>query len=486
MWRFNDPTRNLLLLLFLGYHNQGLHEVHGFHLPLNRQIVTTRNSSILGQQRSHDNENLSDASSPSRREVIKSVSNIILSTSLLTVATDDVHALNLNPFMPPDQISNGGKYEQAKRATAYLVDSTIPPTLIPFRASREAAVLKNLGNGLGTPKTPFIEESLNLNNIMNKGVFGAIDFVQGMVQSDDDDSRSDKRKKAYDASFVFMGVDNKDQSDSMLAISIMSEILKPRRGMDTAVALEFVPVSLQSTLDQYLTSSQPDAETFLVDALVTDGKVSRDIVENQLPIIRFAKLKQLPLIACKPQPVDIDVVRKEGLQNINQERRADYVIDTQGFIEWTQEPRNRMYAEKSLLKDFDPMGENDTPGNFFAERILVHEAIASAIARYAVRHPKTLVMAIAPISDVRYFGGPNGRVVRICKKINPQIILDEEAVTTILLNPSAEETLSQSKFLRLEIGTKPDLLQYQTKVADYLWFSSMPKVNLLPRLMNGS
>ena len=62
--------------------------------------------------------------------------------------------------------------------------------------------------------------------------------------------------------------------------------------------------------------------------------------------------------------------------------------------------------------------------------------------------------------------------------------MDEGAITTILLNPSAEETLSMSRFLRLEIGTTPRTLQYQTKVADYLWFSSMPKVNMLPRMMN--
>jgi Uncharacterized iron-regulated protein len=471
----------------VGHQFQGqYHKAQGFHLPLNK--ILTAKSSVLRQQQTNDNEGLPESSLPSRREAIKSVSNAVLSTSLLTVATDDADALNFNPFLPPDQVSNGGKYEQAKRATAYLVDSTIPPTLIPFRAAREAAVLKNLGNGLGTQKTPFIEESLNLNNIMNKGVFGAIDFVQGIVQTDNGDgvSRTEKGKKAYDASCVFMGVDYKDQSDSMLAISIMSDIVKPRRGLDTALALEFIPISLQSTLDQYLTSSKPDADKVLVEALVTEGEVSRDIVETQLPLLQFAKMKQLSLIACKPQPLDIQVVRKEGLQNVNQERRVDYVMDTQGFIEWTQEPKNRMYSEKSLLKDFEPADEKDTPGNFFAERILVHEAVASAIARYAVRHPKTLIMAIAPLRDVRFFGGPNGRVVRICKKINPQMVIDEEAVTTILINPSAEETLSQSRFLRLEIGTKPELLQYQTKVADYLWFSSMPKVNMLPRLMNGS
>jgi hypothetical protein len=37
----------------------------------------------------------------------------------------------------------------------------------------------------------------------------------------------------------------------------------------------------------------------------------------------------------------------------------------------------------------------------------------------------------------------------------------------------------------LEIGTGPATLTSQAKIADYLWFSASPKVNLIPRLMNG-
>jgi len=329
--------------------------------------------------------------------------------------------------------------------------------------------------------------------MMNKGVFGTIDFVKGVVgeggdESEDGAPTDDKKKKAYDASFVFLGVDYDDdsKSDTELAIGLMTDIIKPRRGQDSALALEYVPFSLQSALDTYLTSSSGDAENALKDALMKDANLSQNMVENQLPILRFAKAKQLSLIACSPEVVDVQTVRTEGLQNVNQDRRADYVIDAEGFIAWTQDPKSKMYTEKSLLKDFVPMDEKDTPGNYFAEKILKHETMATAIAQYAVSHPKTLVLAIAPIKDVRFLGGPNGRLPRVCKVIKSDTNIDEEAVTTILLNPSAQETLSKSKFLRLEIGTAPRLLEYQTKIADYLWFSTMPKVNMLPRLMNGN
>ena len=96
-----------------------------------------------------------------------------------------------------------------------------------------------------------------------------------------------------------------------------------------------------------------------------------------------------------------------------------------------------------------------------------------------------MVYNIGSKTDVRFLGGPNGRIARVCNAIRPNTNIDDEAVTTILLNPTAQQTLSQSKFLRLEIGTAPANLPYQTKVSDYIWFSTMPKVNMLPRLMNG-
>jgi len=73
----------------------------------------------------------------------------------------------------------------------------------------------------------------------------------------------------------------------------------------------------------------------------------------------------------------------------------------------------------------------------------------------------------------------------VSRYLDPDSVVDDWAVTTILWNPSARETPSESRFLRLEIATAPNnWALYPTKVADYLMFSSMPRVNMLPRMMN--
>ena len=119
---------------------------------------------------------------------------------------------------------------------------------------------------------------------------------------------------------------------------------------------------------------------------------------------------------------------------------------------------------------------------------MVHEAAATAAAKYAVDRPESLVVIVAPIPDLRYLQGINGRIPRVAAALSGGLStnkITDDAVTTILLNPTAEETLSKSRYLRLEIGTGPETLEYQSKVADYFWFSSSPKVNMIPRLMNG-
>ena len=420
---------------------------------------------------------------PNRRQAIRSaVSAAATVLAAPTIEANRAEAIEVpvpNFLLPQSRQSiDGGAYRQARRATAYLVDSTIPPTLVPFRASREAAVLKQLGQSSGTSKEPFVEERINLNNIAQKSIFGTVDAIKSLAGSDG--AGRDGSKK--DATFVFLGVDYASGEDAELAAGLLTDIIKPRqRGEATALGLAFAPLSTQGALDAYARGGAD--ETSLIDALSGAG-VDRTAIDNYLPLIQFARSKKLALLALSPEAEDLAVVRKEGLQDVNIERRKQYVADADGFIALTQDPKYKLYAEKSLFKDFVPKSDKDKPGDFFAERILVHEAIATAASKWAMSRPDSLVAVVAPIQDVRFMGGPNGRVPRVCKFVNPLANVDEEAVTTILLNPSAEETLSASNFLRLEIGTTPKTLQYQTKVADYLWFSRMPKVNVLPRMMN--
>jgi len=477
--------------------------------------------------------NLKSSTTTRRSAIHRSLLTTTATLLTTSLSPQSSSALSL-PFLPQDtSTTDDSIFQPAKRATAYLVDSTRPPTLVPYRAAREAAILKNIGNGKGTQKTAFLEDEITTNNMMNKAVFGTGNLISDTLFSlgvdvegdaappvtpeeiqkveEEEAARKKRRNERYDSTYVFLGVDYADTTgdDANLAIGIMEIMLRPRRNLESTLALDFAPLSTQDALDAYLlsaVSSPPTSPQKAKDTLtqkLIDAKVPASTVQTQMPILEYARGRSLRLLACGPESDDRMTVRRRGLQNLDPDRRSRYVADSTGFIEWTQDPKNRLYTDRSLLKDYVPLAKQDAGdsnnsetksedegedniGGYFAERILTHEAIATTLARHSLTlQPKSLTITISPITDVRFLGGPNGRIPRILKALNPKTNVDEEAVTTILLNPTAKKTLSKSRFLRLEIGTSPANLVYQTKVADYLWFTRMPAVNMLPRMMNG-
>jgi len=405
---------------------------------------------------------------PSRRDVI----SIGLASSITGVVT----ALG-----PSKAVAESMEPRAAIRPFAYRVDSTIPPTLLPLSANQERSVMSGLGKGLGTEKTAVFADKVTLNNIAQKSVFGTIDAVRTVLGIKEVEELN---SGVGFASFVAMGVPKRAVDDDILLGKNLLELIMRGRSKETpmGLGLYFAPLSTQSALKTFLAGGNL---LTLCDELAKAG-VSMETIDLYKPILNYSKSNNLDLLAMSPEVEDVMTVRLDGLQNVNSDRRSTYVMDSEGFVQQTADPKYRLYSDRSLLKDFEPLNEDDQPGNFFAERILVHETGATALARYTCDKPDALVAFFAPMADVRFMGGTSGRLPRICKYLNPVMNkVSENFVTTVLLNPSAEETLSLSRYLRLEIGTSPKDIQYQTKVADYLWFNKMPKVNMIPRLMNG-
>mmetsp|Transcript_19943 Transcript_19943/g.43359 ORF Transcript_19943/g.43359 Transcript_19943/m.43359 type:complete len:481 (-) Transcript_19943:1049-2491(-) len=457
----------------------------GFQLPREMRLSMSMaaGSSENGESCS-DNRHFSEScnSELSRRDACRSVIGTAVTISSGLVAGAD-------PVLAVKEDENG--FAPAIRPTAYLVDSTIPPSLVPLSSARkEKRILNSLGSGSGTNKEEINIDTLNLNNFMNKLVFGSIDFVSQVVSQTKDES---KVGPGY-ASFVCMGMPSMTTSNDIdLATSLMNSMLQVRKNeLATALALSFCPMSLQSALDAYAKSGN---ESMLQSAMKEAGVVM-ETIDLYMPLIRYAKSKSLDFLAMSPEFEDIKAARTDGLGTVDFNRRQSYVLDPEGFISVTKDPRYKLYTDRSLLKDFEPANAEDNIKGFFAERIFVHETGASLVASYAVDKPESLVVMVSPISDVRYLQGINGRIPRVYGSLvkknnangtNSQPVTNKvsnDAVTTILLNPTAPDTLSAGRRLRLEIGTGPDTIDIQTKIADYIWFSASPKVSLIPRLMN--
>ena len=430
-------------------------------------LATTRNDDAHLSEGHHGEEDSNFAIPPS--SLHQTSRRGYLASSIIATAT----GLVINPA------TASAEYKPSVRPTAYRVDSTIPPSLLPIADKKKEPILTALGKGSGTDKEAVFIDTVNLNNILNKAVFGTINAISGLNNPKVSDSGPGF------ATFVCMGFPSqKSEKDIALAFQLLDPIIKPRKNLPTALGLAGIPYSAQDSLDAYTTGSLSLID--LTDSLQKTGVDGSD-VEFYQPLLEWAKKNQVDLLALSPELEDAETARTQGLQFVDAARRSAYVVDPEGFIGLTQDPRFKMYTDRSLLKDFRPRNEKETQGNFYAERILNHEAGATAAARYASSRPDSMVIIMAPVKDVRFLNGINGRIPRVFAKLRPNddSKVTDNSVTTILLNPTASDTLSLSNYLRLEIGTSPEVLDYQTKVADYLWFSSSPKVNQIPRLMNG-
>ena len=403
------------------------HPVDGFAPKRHDSLIRTARNDAMAPLRlvpdEHTDADKSDepSTSLSRRQAISL--GITSAVSISTGLSKEVAAADDGVFRP------------AKRPTAYLVDSTIPPTLLPLDARKEAAILTALGKGSGTNKEAIVDDNVNLNNILNKAVFGTIGAISSVIGiSEKEESKSGP---GY-ASFVCLGLPKDTQPvDINLAVGLLEPMFQARKSIkaETAMGLAFAPISTQSALDAY---SQDGDSSTLLEAMTSAG-VSESEVQLQLPLLELAKSRNVKLLALAPEVEDASTVRSRGLQNVNPERRAQYVVDAEGFIALTQDPKFKLYTDKSLLKDFEPIDSKDQQGNFFAQRILVHEAAATVLAEYAVSRPDSFVAVIAPTPDVRFLGGINGRIPRVCQYLNKESnIVTNDAVTTILLNPTAK------------------------------------------------
>ena len=170
--------------------------------PSSRQSRTTLTQ--LYQQGESKNDQAEESSSLKRRTLLQTTAASLL----------------IPPSTSAANAEDGGVYKPAKRPTLYRVDSTIPPTLLPIEAARDQTrLLKELANGRGTDKDAIVVDTLNLNNMLNKAVFGTANFVHSQLEADDS-----KTGMGY-ASFVCLGVPTEPATqDVALAETILSTL----------------------------------------------------------------------------------------------------------------------------------------------------------------------------------------------------------------------------------------------------------------------
>eukprot|EP00903_Cladosiphon_okamuranus_P020354 g18674.t1 len=285
---------------------------------------------------------------------------------------------------------------------------------------------------------------------------------------------------------VFFGVHGEDERDQALAAEVMGK-LSAKVKDKAAIGLEQVEMQFQPALDAYLAGQGEDLAT--ADAVLAEATQWGDRCafpfENFLPVFHLARSRGLPLLAMGVDSEKVFDVMQNGMDSLGADDRNAYVSDFKGFVTYVRDKGFQTYADKLIFPSYDRLNEAGLLGkkpptkpNFFAARILADEALASKAVDWATQNSGKRLFVVQREDHVKFGFGASGRAARIAQSLG-----NEMSTKSVLINPTAEDSLSLSRSLRLALEYADDL-QNGKPLADYLWFSKSPKVNQIPRMVN--
>jgi hypothetical protein len=196
-------------------------------------------------------------------------------------------------------------------------------------------------------------------------------------------------------------------------------------------------------------------------------------------------------------------VLENGLDALVDSDRSKYVPDPAGFLDTVRKSGFQRYADKVIAASFQADLESGTIPtktnleNYFGNRILVDEGIASSAASYVNDNPATTLVIVSRKERVIFGYGIQERakrhllLLKSLNKSNQESTGDDETenldleknISSVLLNPTAKDSLSYISQLQLCLAYG-DFLKDQKPLANFIWFSNDPAVKLLTRPKN--
>ena len=330
-----------------------------------------------------------------------------------------------------------------------------------------------------------------------------------------------------DADIVLLGEHHSSLRDHELQANIVSRMLDAtkRSSKELVIGLEMVQKGnpdFQAALDAYVRSKREEVSEEDADAAFIKGTdwLNRWVWDFEVykPIFHLARNRGIPLVALNVLSETQQRVKENGLDGLSELEKQIYVPDTDGFVASVKGPGFQRYTEKVILPSYQfhaenkLLGDNPTPEKFFSSRILWDEGMASSAVTYLTDKPaKTMMVVLTGLDHVKFGYGIRERALRGLKNFRdkkyaaslaayeslvaaasgdakkkpqkPADITKDVKVLSVLLNPTAQDSLSPTVQLQLCLAYGP-FLKDQKPLADFLWFTDSPPVKILTRPKN--
>lgn len=317
------------------------------------------------------------------------------------------------------------------------------------------------------------------------------------------------------SSIVLIGSKINAEEDNELETLITSRLLAACNNRKKKVSVGFATISrssvdsspiVQSGFDEYINSGKTgikleDADSILSSILERNG-VSVSFNRYRL-LFHFCRKNSVAMVALGADDAVVKKVQQNGLEALSEEDKSKYVPDLEGFLSSIRTPGFSTYADRVIFPAYGKF-VNDTsisvkgltPENYFSFRILQDEAIASKAAEVVGDGSNSMMVVIADKEQSIYGFGLQGRFKRYLAMYNKDekdAIASNDASTkkkgidnvySILVNPTATDTLSKTLQLQLTLQYGDKYLREAYPVCNVLWFDKSPTVKLLTRVKN--
>ncbi|MEB3358330.1 MAG: ChaN family lipoprotein [Synechococcales bacterium] len=254
-----------------------------------------------------------------------------------------------------------------------------------------------------------------------------------------------------EANVVYLGETHNQPDDHAAQLSIIQKLY--RENPNLAIAMEMFQRPFQPVIDSYLAGQISAAELRRQSEYDQRWGYPWSYYE---PILEFAKLRGVPVLAANTPAEITQQVAREGLEGLAEDDFqwippvSEIRTDNDAYREWIRQVYDGHGAHGSS-RNFD---------NFFLAQVLWDETMAESVAQFLVDNPTHQVIVLAGQGHIMYGYGIPSRVTR-------RVEADSQwkgqfSQATVLLNPSQESRDRRES----EDGEA---------IADYFWFHAAPE-----------
>jgi uncharacterized iron-regulated protein len=215
-------------------------------------------------------------------------------------------------------------------------------------------------------------------------------------------------KELAKADVVYLGETHARLEDRQTQLQIIQEL--QRQNQKVAIAMEMFQHPYQGAIDRYLAGHLSEQE--LIEQTEYNQRWGFPW-ESYAPILRFAKEKQLPVLAINTPTEITRQVARLGLKSLTPQQRQ--LIPPFSEIRTDNPEYRQLLAE--IFQQHQHFGHGNSSGfeQFFQAQVLWDETMGTGIANFLKANPKYQVVVLAGRGHIVYDYGIPSRVARRLK-----------------------------------------------------------------------